>query len=246
MRLHSYFAPKGRSTLEVFKNYENELKAKEAETLFTGSGPEELGFSFDGVPQYDSIDGQLFGYSHVNARYGAYKIGDTYIALYAAEFDYGATHHPIEKGQAAVQVDVIEAKPMQEKMVTVNAGEMEKQISDTGKVALYGIYFDFNKANVKPESEPTLSEIVKLLQAKPALRILVVGHTDGVGNFETNKTLSQKRAEAVVAALAAKSIEAKRMFPVGVSFAAPVATNATEEGRAKNRRVELVEMQSAQ
>lgn len=241
----TYFVPKGRSALEVFRNYERELKAKEAETLFSGTGPEELGYSFGGTPQYDGLDGQLFGYSHTNACYGAYKIGDAYAAIYVAEFDYGATHHPIEKGQVAVQVDVIEAKPMQEKMVTVDATEMEKQISSTGKVALYGIYFDFNKAEVKPESESTLAEIGKLMQSKPALRILVVGHTDGVGGFESNKTLSQKRAEAVVAALAAKSIDAKRMFPVGVSFAAPVATNTTEEGRAKNRRVELVEMQAA-
>lgn len=241
----TYFAPKGRSALEVFRNYEGELKAKNAEALFSGSGPDELGYSFGSVPQYDDIDGQLFGYSHTNARYGAYKIGDTYVAIYAAEFEDGATHHHIDKGQTAVQVDIIESKPMQEKMVTVDAGEMEKQINATGKVALYGIYFDFNKAEVKPESEPTLAEIAKLMQSKPALRILVVGHTDGVGSFESNKALSQKRAEAVVASLGAKSIDSKRMFPVGVSFAAPVATNATEEGRAKNRRVELVEMQAA-
>jgi outer membrane protein OmpA-like peptidoglycan-associated protein len=241
----TYFAPKGRSVLEVFRNYERELKAKNAETLFTGSGPEELGYDFGSLPQYQDLDGQLFGYSHTNARYGAYKIGDLYAVIYVAAFENGATHHEIDKGQTAVQLDVIEARPMQEKMVAISATEMEKQISDTGKVALYGIYFDFNKAEVKPESEPTLEEIAKLLQAKPVLRILVVGHTDGVGSFETNKALSQKRAEAVVASLGTKNIEPKRMFPVGVSFAAPVATNATEEGRAKNRRVELVEMQAA-
>lgn len=173
-------------------------------------------------------------------------MGDTYVAVYVAAFENGYTKHPIEKGQAGVQVDIIEAKPMQQKMVTVSAGEMEKQISDTGRVALYGILFDFNKADVKPASEPTLAEIAKLMQENPALRILVVGHTDQVGSFESNKTLSQKRAESVIAALTGKKVDAKRMFPVGVSFAAPVATNATEEGRAKNRRVELVEMQAAQ
>ncbi len=241
----TYFAPKGRSVLEVFRNYEQEVKAKNAEILFTGSGPEELGYDFGSVPQYADCDGQLFAYSHTDARYGAYRIDNTYAVIYVAAFENGATHHLIEKGQTAVQVDIIEAKPMQEKMVTVSASEMEKQISDTGKVALYGIYFDFNKADVKPESDPTLAEIAKLMQTKPALRILVVRHTDSVGSFESNKTLSQKRAEAVVASLATKSIDSKRMFPIGVSFAAPVATNATEEGRAKNRRVELVEMSAA-
>ena len=242
----TYFAPKGRSTLEVFKNYENELKAKGAETLFTGSGQDDLGYSFGGLPQYDGIDGQLFGYSHTNTRYGAYKAGDTYAVIYAAEFDYGATHHPIEKGQTAVQVDIIEAKPMQEKMVAVDASEMDKQISATGKVALYGIYFDFNKADVKPESDQALGEIGKLLQSRPKLNVLVVGHTDAVGSFESNRTLSQRRADAIVAALSTKhGIDAKRLFPVGVSFASPMATNGTEEGRAKNRRVELVEMPEA-
>jgi outer membrane protein OmpA-like peptidoglycan-associated protein len=242
----TYFAPKGRSTLEVFKNYENEVKAKEGETLFAGSGPDELGYSFGGLPQYDSIDGQLFGYSHTIARYGAYKIGDTYAVIYAAEFDYGATHHPIEKGQTAVQVDIIEAKPMQEKMVAIDASEMDKQISATGKVALYGILFDFNKTEVKPESEQALKEIARLLQSRPKLNVLVVGHTDAVGGFESNRTLSQRRADAIVVSLSSKhGIDSKRLFPVGVSFASPMATNTTDEGRAKNRRVELVEMPEA-
>jgi outer membrane protein OmpA-like peptidoglycan-associated protein len=242
----TYFAPKGRSTLEVFKNYENELTAKQAETLFTGSGSEELGHMFGLLPQYEGLDGQLFDYSNDDARYGAYKLGGNYFVIYAAAYDYGATHHPIEKGQIAVQVDIIESKPMQEKMVAVDASEMDKQIETNGKVALYGIYFDFNKTDLKPESEAALVEIGKLLQTKPALNVLVVGHTDAVGSFESNRTLSQHRADAIVAALVTKQrIDSKRLFPVGVSFASPVATNATEEGRAKNRRVELVAIPEA-
>lgn len=239
----TYFAPPGRSLLEVFRNYENELKAKEAETLFTGSGPEELGYTFGMLPQWEGIEGQLFGYSNSKARYGAYKFGSNYAVIYAAEFENGLTKHPIAKGQVAVQVDVIEGKVMQQKMITVDAGEMEKQIATMGKVALYGIYFDTNKTEIKPDSEAALVEIAKLLTKKPELNVLVVGHTDTVGSFESNRTLSQRRADAIVAALVTKhSIAAKRLFPVGVSFAAPVATNSNEEGRAKNRRVELVEM----
>jgi OOP family OmpA-OmpF porin len=239
----TYFAPKGRAALEVFRNYENELKAKEAETLFTGSGSDELGNMFGLLSQYDGLDGQLFSYSNTNNRYGAYKVGNNYVVVYAAEFDYGATHHPIEKGQTAVQVDIIEGKPMEEKMVAVDASEMEKQIASMGKVALYGILFDFNKTEVKPESETALVEIAKLLANRATLNVLVVGHTDAVGSFESNRTLSQRRADAIVAALVSKhKIAATRLFPVGVSFASPVATNSTEEGRAKNRRVELVEM----
>lgn len=242
----TYLAPQGRSALEVFRNYEGELKAKNTETLFTGSGPDELGYMFGMLPQYEELDGQLFAYSHTNARYGAYKIGETYAVVYVAEFEYGATHHPIEKGQTAVQIDIIENKSMQEKMVAVDASEMDKQISAMGKVALYGIYFDTNKSDVKPESEEALREIAKLLGKRADLNVLVVGHTDSVGGFESNRTLSQKRADAIVAALVTKhSIATKRLFPVGVSFASPVATNSTDDGRAKNRRVELVEMPAA-
>ncbi len=86
-------------------------------------------------------------------------------------------------------------------MVTVDAGEMARGHHATGRVALYGIYFDFNKADVKPESDTTLAEIAKLLKTSPAMSLLVVGHTDNVGSFDFNLDLSQRRAAAVVDAL---------------------------------------------
>lgn len=139
-------------------------------------------------------------------------------------------------------VDIIEAKDREKKMVTVDAGAMAKSIDATGRVALYGIYFDFNKADLKPESDSTLTEIAALMKQNGGLKLLVVGHTDNVGSFPFNMDLSQRRAAAVVAALTARfSVVKERLTPVGVSFASPVATNKTEEGRAKNRRVELVE-----
>jgi outer membrane protein OmpA-like peptidoglycan-associated protein len=139
-------------------------------------------------------------------------------------------------------VDIIEAKQREQKMVTVKAEEMAKQISNTGSVALYGIYFDFNKADIKPESAPTLEQIAMLLKDQPKLKLLVVGHTDNVGMFSFNLDLSQRRANAVVNDLVTKyRIDTNRLTPFGVSFASPVASNSTEEGRAKNRRVELVE-----
>src|SRR4029079_3201910 len=105
-----------------------------------------------------------------------------------------------------------------------------------------GILFDTRSAVVKPESMPTLDEVSKLLKAQPTLRLLVVGHTDNVGTFEFNTDLSQRRAASVVQILTSKlGIDAKRLTPVGVSFASPVASNRTEEGKAKNRRVQLVE-----
>jgi len=119
---------------------------------------------------------------------------------------------------------------------------MANSIETTGRIALYGIYFDFNKADIKPESAPTLEQIAKLLKSMPDSRLLVVGHTDNVGGFEFNQNLSRQRAAAVVKALSTDyGIAASRLTPMGAAFIAPVATNRTEEGRAKNRRVELVE-----
>jgi len=126
-------------------------------------------------------------------------------------------------------------------MVMVKADEMAKSIASSGRVALYGILFDFNKADIKPESKPALEEIAKLLKTDTNLTLHVVGHTDNVGSYDANLTLSKRRAEAVVAALTSEhGISAARLTANGVANLAPVAVNSTDEGRAKNRRVELV------
>ena len=111
----------------------------------------------------------------------------------------------------------------------------------SGKAVVYGVYFDFNKTDITPESTATLTEITKLLQQDLKLRLYVVGHTDNVGGFDYNMDLSQRRAEAVVKELAARyQVDGSRLKALGVGPAAPVTSNETEEGRARNRRVELV------
>jgi OmpA-OmpF porin, OOP family len=141
-----------------------------------------------------------------------------------------------------VQLHVIELKPMAASMVKVEAKEMASGIATTGKIALYGIYFDFDKADVKPESDETLAEIAKLLKGDANLKLYVIGHTDNKGTAAYNLDLSQRRAAAVVQRLVARDgIEAARLAPAGVGPYAPIASNKTEEGQAKNRRVELVE-----
>ena len=126
-------------------------------------------------------------------------------------------------------------------MVMVDANAMAKEIAATGHVALYGIHFDTNKAELKPESDAALQEIAKLLKQDPNLKLLVVGHTDNVGGYDANLTLSDRRAAAVFQTLTSKhGIPPARLRAVGVGMAAPVAPNETEDGRAKNRRVELV------
>lgn len=142
---------------------------------------------------------------------------------------------------AVYQLTIIEKKAMAQQVVA-DAKTMAKDIGSTGKIAIYGIYFDFNKAEVKPESEPTLKEIVKLLSENPQLKLYVVGHTDNVGGLDYNMKLSHARAEAVLKALVSQyKMDANRLKSYGVGPLAPVTSNKTEEGKAKNRRVELVE-----
>jgi OOP family OmpA-OmpF porin len=126
--------------------------------------------------------------------------------------------------------------------VTADAKFMADGINSTGHVAIYGIYFDFNKSDVKPESDPALQEINKLLSGNTNLKVFIVGHTDNVGGVDYNMKLSQARADAVVKVLTTKyKVNPQRLKAYGVGQLAPVAPNKTEDGRAKNRRVELVE-----
>ncbi|NWG03020.1 MAG: OmpA family protein [Syntrophaceae bacterium] len=139
-----------------------------------------------------------------------------------------------------IHLTVVEKQAMTQEIVA-NAKFMAEGLSSTGHVAIYGIYFDFNKADVKPESEPALKEITKLLQQDAKLKLYVVGHTDNVGGLDYNMKLSQQRAEAVVKELVSKyKIAPDRLKAGGVGPLAPVTSNDTEEGKAKNRRVELV------
>jgi len=135
---------------------------------------------------------------------------------------------------------IIEKQAMSQEIVA-DAKFMSEGINTTGHVAIYGIYFDFNKADVKPESETALKEITKFLQQDPKLKLYVVGHTDNVGGLDYNMKLSQQRAEAVVKELVSKyKVAPDRLKAGGVGPLAPVASNDTEDGKAKNRRVELV------
>jgi len=253
-----YKVPAGIGVLEALRNYEQELKERGFEVLFFGQGEavETVGYnnqiareilSMTGdykTPEekaqwpFQNTDEAAAGY--LSARLAG-DSGEIYVSAYAVT-NTQKDWIGLTDGQTLVRLDVCETKAREQRMELVKSAEMASQIALNGRVALYGIQFDFNSAAIKPESQATLAEIAKLLRESPELKILVVGHTDTVGAFEYNRTLSQKRAESVVAHLTALGIGATRLFPVGVSFASPVSTNGTEEGRAKNRRVELVDM----
>jgi OOP family OmpA-OmpF porin len=143
-------------------------------------------------------------------------------------------------GNGMYFVYIIEKEAMKQDVVA-DASSLANSIKESGKVALYGIYFDTGKSTLKPESQSTLKEISKLLTNDPSLKLYVVGHTDNVGMYDSNMKLSMDRAMAVVNALVSQfSVSAARLKACGDGPTAPVATNDTEEGKALNRRVELV------
>ncbi|MBL8919387.1 MAG: OmpA family protein [Myxococcaceae bacterium] len=139
----------------------------------------------------------------------------------------------------AVTFHIIEVAAMEQK-VEMSASEMMDALNKDGFLALYGILFDTGKDTIKPESEPLLTEIVSLLTNNASLKLSVEGHTDNVGNPKANQTLSQKRAESVKKWLAGKGVDGKRLETKGWGDTKPVADNRTEDGKSKNRRVELV------
>jgi len=142
---------------------------------------------------------------------------------------------------AAVTVDTLTEKPFQMSVKPPQAADMKTALDRDGHVTLY-INFDFNKATLKPDAAPIIAQILALLKANPDLKLSVDGYTDGVGLHDYNVKLSQARAAAVVAALEAQSIAAGRLASAGYGPDKPIASNDTDDGRAKNRRVELVKM----
>jgi OmpA-OmpF porin, OOP family len=247
-----YLAPPERSALEVFRNYESDLAAKGFAVLYKCTGEEacetfgaeiyRILYPPTGALQNNELSKVAFNVPaepHYLAATLARPEGQVSVSLYVA-VDRG-TAFPQTKDRVAVLLDVVEDKPMEAKMVTVDAATMAKDIAATGRVALYGLYFDTDKAELKQESAPSLAEIGKLLKGQPDLKVYIVGHTDNVGVFDYNMSLSQRRAKSVVDQLIKSyGIAPERLKPAGAGMIAPVASNDDEAGRSKNRRVEIV------
>lgn len=160
----------------------------------------------------------------------AIRKGGAMTGVYVEAFNDGRTYELV----------IVETQAMRQD-VTADAAVMGRELKAAGKTIIYGIYFGTGSAVIKPESEPALAEMVKLLKGTPTLKAFIVGHTDNVGTLETNLTLSVGRADALVKALISRGIAAARLKPAGVGPYSPIASNKDEQGRAQNRRVELVE-----
>ena len=245
----AYNYPKDRSAVEVMRNYQAALEKAGLKPVFScakdNCGEGFGAFWVDYRLQNNFIQGSSdyhspFNYGRMEPRYllakGVTKDGTAvHVAVY--------TTPPLQGQNGGVYLEIIEGKAMEGGKVsaTLNAADMAKGIATEGKVAVYGVYFDTGKADVKPESKAALGEMAKLLQQDGKLKVYVVGHTDNQGVIAQNIELSQKRAEAVIKTLAADyKVDAKRLSAKGVASYAPVASNDAEAGRQMNRRVELV------
>lgn len=262
----AYLLPADRSPLEVLRNYQDVVKAAGGDVLFQcktdecggaptrssdgGGGDQSLMMYF--FTEADLKDaafsnGKCALASGINdQRFFAAKIpqngGDAYVTVHTFQVN-DTLYCKAFNNRTVALVHVLEPKPRDQKMVLVKSDEMAQSISTSGRVALYGLFFDTNKAELKPESAPTMEEIAKLINSDPKLAVLIVGHTDNQGAYDYNVDLSKRRAETVVSILAKYyKVDPKRMRPAGVGMVAPAATNDTDDGRSKNRRVEVVKL----
>ncbi len=225
-----YTKPKERSVLEVFRNYENAVKQSGAEILYTCNQDKKECVERYAGPTLQKYSG-LHSISNLAGRYLLARFEEAEHTAYVA----------IAVGQTFTDIHVVEVRKMDTGMVTLDAAALGKGLDARGYVIVEGIYFDTDKATLKPQSSAALAEMAKLLESRRELNVYVVGHTDMQGSLAHNQALSESRARAVVDELAENhGIDRARMSGHGVGPLAPEATNNSDAGRAKNRRVVLV------
>ncbi|MDP4024658.1 DUF4892 domain-containing protein [Methylobacterium sp. NEAU 140] len=256
-----YLQPEGRSALEVVRGYQQAVKDAGGSVLFecnrdecggssttsARSGGSKTGLIHMLYP-YDMIAGPWTECALQEDRSGQrYTLLDlpkgggkaAVLAWNVGDVSAGS-NCKAWVGRLVTLVVTAETAAREQRMETVAASAMGQGLAREGRVALYAIQFDTAKADIKPESQPQLAELVSFLRGAPATKVLVVGHTDNQAGLDYNLDLSRRRAQAVVTALTGAGIPGGRMTAQGVGMAAPLASNDTDEGRAKNRRVELV------
>jgi OmpA-OmpF porin, OOP family len=228
-----YVGMKGRSALEVFRNYQQALTAERFRTVHTCS--RNCGLFFRSALK--DVEAPFF-------TYGDTDISDNHY-LIASRATPGGTEY-VRVGvrsttDPVVLFDIVQPSEMERRIEVVTGSAMATDLNQRGRSLLYAIFFDFDSAVIKSESKPQLDELARFLRGAPSINIFVVGHTDGKGAVEYNSDLSRRRAMAITTALTKDyAISAARLQAYGVGELSPVATNDTDAGRAENRRVEIV------
>ncbi len=215
---HEFKDKQGNEVTVEGRKYSIQYEIKEGAKI-----PTPLQITRNYVNAIKNVGGFAFEYTEGTAFLNLAKEGrETWVEVFAS-------------GESYILTIVEKAALRQE----VTANDMLKALNEQGRIALY-IHFDTGKATIKAESQPIINQIVELLKSNPDLKVGVEGHTDSVGDDKANKTLSDQRAASVVAAIVTQGVDAKRLSAAGFGEEKPLADNTTEQGRAKNRRVELV------
>jgi outer membrane protein OmpA-like peptidoglycan-associated protein len=249
----AYVAPPGKSVLEISTNFEQELQKagfQKRYSCYGTLGDSACGNAYD-TSQAVLPNDVLWALSSDAGRHDAminviYPTGDKIFIETArlnrkdAPLDIVLMVSGEEGKPTGIYLQICESKAMATGQVTVDAKAMAQGLSQDGHIPLYGIHFGTNSATINADSNSTLGEMASLMKSQPELKVYIVGHTDNSGSLENNLTLSSQRAQAVVKALQDMGVPANRMAPKGMASFSPVATNETDEGKARNRRVELV------
>jgi outer membrane protein OmpA-like peptidoglycan-associated protein len=256
-----YLLPEGRSALEVIRGYQQAVQERGGKTIYECGGADCGGSPVNRVTQGGNETGivhMLYPYDLVtatsancpltedraNQRYALLDLpnggGKAAVLSWTVGDMSAGSSCKAWVGRLVAMVVVVETAAREQRMETVKASAVGEGLGRDGRVALYAIQFDTAKADIKPESQSQIAELVTYLQGNPSVRALIVGHTDNQGALDYNIDLSKRRAQAVVGVLSSSGIAPARLVAQGVGMAAPLATNESDEGRAKNRRVELV------
>ncbi len=243
-------APEGRSPLEVIRNYESAIRERGGQILYTTRDPGAVEIDDMKLADYFKTNRQdrglatrVFSYTHFPGEMSEFLTGkittpesEVYL-LIASGIGHWAAN---QENLTFFELATVAVEPMELGMVTIDA--LRRGIAEKGRLAIYNIYFDTGQSTVKEESSEALSTVAEFLKQFSQNKYLVVGHTDNVGSYEMNLELSTARARAVVEKLVNEyDVNAEQLKPVGVGPASPVLSNSTEEGKARNRRVEIVE-----
>lgn len=234
-------APEERSPLEIVRNYENAIRAKGGNIIYQARNPHNTRVEGKRVWDYFA-DGRLTHSGHWSQmQFGSSAVEHLLTStIRTAEADYYfALAVGKHRGLPVFEFVTVKAVPME--LGKVSLDMIKDGLAIQGRVAVYDIFFDTGESKVKENSSDALQVIADYLKENTASRFLIVGHTDNVGGLEMNIDLSQRRADAVIEILVNNyEVNAAQLVAMGVGPAAPVISNATDEGKARNRRVEIV------
>ena len=236
-------APGGRSALEIMRNYRAAIEGMGGTVLYSTRDARSVEIDEKKLSDYHfqhrvghTRNEHYMSFPRGIREYLAGRISmadaDVYVVVAAGEGF---------RGRPVFDLITLEAEPMLMDKVTMDM--LAEGLSLHGRVAVYDIFFDTGSATVKTESANALEVIAGYVKSNPSQRFLVVGHTDNVGALEMNMELSENRAHSVVEKLTSShGVDAAQLKPIGIGPAAPVTSNASDEGRSLNRRVEIVEL----